>query len=207
MFRRFVDVSSWWGAEDLSQCWAFRQRQIDAVYVLGGLTHADTGRVLVDGADFSAMSDAERTKLRKTKIGFVFQKFNLLPTLDAQTNIKIAQNIAGNKIMTIRNIWRNDAAAGDLKRMVHRPGRTFRRRTTARGTGARADQQACDRARRRTYGQSRYEEFRCGAEPASTINKDLGQTVLMITHNPEAAAYADRAIHMRDGEIVEMSAV
>src|SRR6476660_1146805 len=64
-------------------------------YMLGGLTRADGGRVVIDGDDFSKLSDAERTRMRKRKIGFVFQKFNLLPTLSARLNIEIAQNIAG----------------------------------------------------------------------------------------------------------------
>src|SRR5246500_1886661 len=64
-------------------------------YLLGGLTRADGGRVVIDGDDFAQLSDAERTQLRKRKIGFVFQKFNLLPTLDARSNIAIAQEIAG----------------------------------------------------------------------------------------------------------------
>src|SRR5216110_3159275 len=64
-------------------------------YILGGLTRADGGRVLIDGADFAKMSDGERTRLRRSKIGFVFQKFNLLPTLDAASNIDIAHDIAG----------------------------------------------------------------------------------------------------------------
>src|SRR5437879_9286367 len=61
-------------------------------YLLGGLTRATDGKVMIDGDDFSKLSDAERTRLRNTKIGFVFQKFNLLPTLDAETNIEIAQD-------------------------------------------------------------------------------------------------------------------
>src|SRR5581483_1208390 len=65
-------------------------------YLLGGLTRADSGRVLIDGADFACLSDGERTRMRKNKIGFLFQKFNLLPTLDALSNITIAQDIAGN---------------------------------------------------------------------------------------------------------------
>src|SRR6476620_7683015 len=65
-------------------------------YLLGGLTQADSGRVIVDGDDFAKLSDAQRTRMRKKKIGFVFQKFNLLPTLDAQTNIDVAVDIAGN---------------------------------------------------------------------------------------------------------------
>src|SRR5246127_1204569 len=60
-------------------------------YLLGGLTRADGGSVVLDGEDFAALSDAERTRMRKRKIGFVFQKFNLLPTLDARSNILIAQ--------------------------------------------------------------------------------------------------------------------
>src|SRR5512135_3473976 len=64
-------------------------------YLLGGLTQADSGRVVIDGADFARLSDAERTRMRKKKIGFVFQKFNLLPTLDARSNIEIARDIAG----------------------------------------------------------------------------------------------------------------
>src|SRR3979490_1389180 len=65
-------------------------------YLLGGLTRADSGSVVLDGDDFAKLSDAERTRMRKRKIGFVFQKFNLLPTLDARSNIIIAQEIANN---------------------------------------------------------------------------------------------------------------
>src|SRR6202041_4032357 len=64
-------------------------------YLLGGLTRADSGSVVLDGDDFAALSDGERTRMRKRKIGFVFQKFNLLPTLDARSNIAIAQEISG----------------------------------------------------------------------------------------------------------------
>src|ERR1700690_2273517 len=65
-------------------------------YLLGGLSRADSGKVVMDGDDFAKLSDAERTRMRKRKIGFVFQKFNLLPTLDARSNIAIAQEISGN---------------------------------------------------------------------------------------------------------------
>src|SRR6202048_699220 len=65
-------------------------------YVLGGLTRGDSGKVIIDGINFTELSDAARTRMRKSKIGFVFQKFNLLPTLDARSNIAIAQEISGN---------------------------------------------------------------------------------------------------------------
>src|SRR5881398_2405799 len=91
-------------------------------YLLGGLTRADSGHVIIDGADFATLSDAERTRMRKRKIGFVFQKFNLLPTLDARSNIEIALDIAGtdgardaayfNKIVGLLGI---------AKRLHHRP--------------------------------------------------------------------------------------
>src|SRR5215471_10102902 len=64
-------------------------------YLLGGLTKADSGKVIIDGVDFTSLSDAARTRMRKSKIGFVFQKFNLLPTLDARSNIDVAVDIAG----------------------------------------------------------------------------------------------------------------
>src|SRR5690242_937304 len=67
-------------------------------YLLGGLTRPDGGRVVIDGDDFAKLSDAERTRMRKRKIGFVFQKFNLLPTLGARSNIEIALDIAGTEM-------------------------------------------------------------------------------------------------------------
>src|SRR5258708_115660 len=76
-------------------------------YLLGGLTRADSGHVMVDGDDFAKLSDAERTRMRKSKIGFVFQKFNLLPTLSAQSNIDIALDIALN-VGSRLNFWKTN---------------------------------------------------------------------------------------------------
>src|ERR1700726_2908109 len=66
-------------------------------YLLGGLTRATEGRVVIDGIDFATLSDSERTQLRKRRIAFVFQKFNLLPTLSAMGNIEIAYSVSGRK--------------------------------------------------------------------------------------------------------------
>ena len=171
-------------------------------YVLGGLTRADSGRVLVDGADFTAMSDAERTRLRKSKIGFVFQKFNLLPTLDAQGNIDIAKDIAGNNNHDAAYVQRINELLGIAKRMQHRPaelsGGEQQRVALAR---ALINKPAIILADEPT-GNLDTKNSDAVLSLLRQSNKDLGQTVLMITHNPEAAAYADRAIHMRDGEIV-----
>src|SRR5512138_3002808 len=91
-------------------------------YMLGGLTRADSGRVIVDGDDFAALTDAERTRMRKKKIGFVFQKFNLLPTLDARGNIDIARDIAGaNANNDSAYFQRIVGLLGVDRRLDHRP--------------------------------------------------------------------------------------
>ena len=170
-------------------------------YVLGGLTRATTGRVLVDGADFGALSDAERTRMRKRKIGFVFQKFNLLPTLDARSNIVIAGDIAGN---------RGDPAyfdkitrlLGIQERLAHRPaelsGGEQQRVALAR---ALVNHPALVLADEPT-GNLDSRNSQAVLEMLRQSNQELGQTVLMITHNPQAAEIGDRIIHMRDGSIV-----
>src|SRR5579864_3236533 len=91
-------------------------------YLLGGLTHADSGRVVIDGADFARLSDAQRTQMRKRKIGFVFQKFNLLPTLDAYSNIAIAKDIAGTNSKKEDELFKRIVEMlGIAHRLRHRP--------------------------------------------------------------------------------------
>src|SRR6202522_1544192 len=90
-------------------------------YLLGGLARADSGHVMVDGDDFAQLSDAERTRMRKRKIGFVFQKFNLLPTLDARSNIAMAQEISGNGSRDPAFFTRICDLLGITKRLNHRP--------------------------------------------------------------------------------------
>src|ERR1051326_1426670 len=92
-------------------------------YMLGGLTYATSGRVIVDGDDFARLSDAQRTRMRKSKIGFVFQKFNLLPTLNARMNIKIAEDIAGRDGAGSNQKWFEEITRllGIADRLEHRP--------------------------------------------------------------------------------------
>jgi putative ABC transport system ATP-binding protein len=170
-------------------------------YMLGGLTGADSGRVLIDGVDFAHLSDAERTRLRKEKIGFVFQKFNLLPTLDARGNIEIAANIGAKKIDSAYF----DKIVGLLgieKRLDHRPaelsGGEQQRAALAR---ALINKPAIVLADEPT-GNLDSKNSDVVLSMLRQSNKELGQTVLMITHNPEAAAYGDRILHMRDGALV-----
>ncbi len=172
-------------------------------YILGGLTNADKGHVSIDGVDFTSLSDAARTKMRKLKIGFVFQKFNLLPTLSAQGNIDIAQDIAGaSAIHDPEHIERITQLLGIDKRMMHRPsemsGGEQQRVALAR---ALVNKPAIVLADEPT-GNLDSKNSEIVLNMLRQSNKELGQTVLMITHNPEAAEYGDRIIHMRDGAIV-----
>jgi len=173
-------------------------------YLLGGLTRADSGHVMVDGADFATLSDAERTRMRKRKIGFVFQRFNLLPTLDARSNINIALDIAGAN--GNRDAGYFDKIVGLLgleKRLPHRPSEL---------SGGEQQRVALARALINKPAIVLADEPTGNLDSANSAivlkmlrhsNQELGQTVLMITHNPEAAEYGDRVIHMRDGQIVE----
>jgi putative ABC transport system ATP-binding protein len=172
-------------------------------YLLGGLTRADSGHVMVDGDDFAKLSDAERTRMRKSKIGFVFQKFNLLPTLSARSNIDIALDIAG--INGSRDdVYFNQIVGllGLEKRLPHRPselsGGEQQRVALAR---ALINKPAIVLADEPT-GNLDSKNSEIVLNMLRHSNRELGQTVLMITHNPEAAAYGDRIIHMRDGAIV-----
>ena len=90
-------------------------------YLLGGLTRADGGSVVLDGDDLATLSDAQRTRMRKRKIGFVFQKFNLLSTLDARSNIAIAREISGNGEGDPAHFNRITDLLGLTKRLGHRP--------------------------------------------------------------------------------------
>ena len=173
-------------------------------YILGGLTRATSGRVLIDGSDFAQLSDAKRTALRKSRIGFVFQKFNLLPTLDAMTNIAIAHEIGGRNGGMDRAYFDKIVELLGLKgRLHHRPselsGGEQQRVALARALINRPALILADEP----TGNLDTKNSNVVLNMLRHSNQELGQTVLMITHNPEAAAIGDRIIHMRDGEIVE----
>ncbi|HMD43249.1 MAG TPA: ABC transporter ATP-binding protein [Candidatus Acidoferrum sp.] len=172
------------------------------LYVIGGLASTSKGKVFVDGNDLSAMTDAERTKLRRSKIGFVFQRFNLLPTLTAKGNIAIAQYIHGDGF----DPHRFDVVTKMLGlegRLHHRP---------AEMSGGEQQRVAIARAiinepkillADEPTGNLDTKNSDIVLEMLRRLNKDLGQTVVMITHNPEATTYFDRVVHMRDGVIVD----
>jgi putative ABC transport system ATP-binding protein len=176
------------------------------LHVIGGLAQATRGRVLLDGNDLSAMSDSARTLLRRHKVGFVFQRFNLLPTLDAYHNIALAQHIHGNGFDPHRFQVVADLL-GLSERLHHKPselsGGEQQRVALARAIISEPKIVLADEPTGNLDTKS--SESVLGL--LRQLNKDLGQTIVMITHNPEAAAYGNRILHMRDGLVVNGSAI
>ena len=175
------------------------------LYVLGGLTPPSSGRVLVDGNDLGQMGDSERTLLRRRKIGFVFQRFNLLPTLSAYGNIAIAQHIQGDGFDPHRfEVTVN--LLGLKERLHHRPselsGGEQQRVALARAVVSDPKIVLADEP----TGNLDSQNSETVLTMLKDLNQELGQTLIMITHNPEAAAYAGRIVHMRDGRILEPAA-
>ncbi len=176
-------------------------------HVLGGLTQATTGSVTIDGIDLAPLSDAARTRLRKAKIGFVFQRFNLLPTLSAMGNIEIAHEISGSKIPLDRPLLTHlTDLLGISGRLDHRPnelsGGEQQRVAIARALITRPAIVLADEP----TGNLDTKNSDAVLGMLRTSSRELNQTVLMITHNPEAAAIADRILHMRDGQITHIEA-
>ena len=172
-------------------------------YLLGGLTRATSGRVVIDGVDFATLDDSQRTRLRKHRIGFVFQKFNLLPTLSAMGNIEIAYTVSGRKEPLDRTYLEHLSDMLAIKgRLKHRPselsGGEQQRVAIARALITRPAIVLADEP----TGNLDTKNSDAVLHMLMRSNRELGQTTLMITHNPEAAAVASRILHMRDGEIV-----
>ncbi len=178
-------------------------------YILGGLTHATSGSVHIDGTDFATLSDGERTKMRRAKIGFVFQRFNLLPTLSAMGNIEIAHDIANLGAATKKEL--DKPLLDHLTQMLGIEGRLDHRPNELSG----GEQQRVAIAR----ALITHPAIVLADEPTGNLDtknseavlgmlrkssRELNQTVLMITHNIEAAQIADRILHMRDGEITHI---
>jgi putative ABC transport system ATP-binding protein len=172
------------------------------LHVIGGLSSATRGRVLLDGNDLAALSDAERTRLRRHKVGFIFQKFNLLPTLNARDNIALAQHIHGDGFDPHRFeiITTMLGLAGRLK---HKPSEL---------SGGEQQRVAIARAIINEPKIVLADEPTGNLDTKSSdnvlnmlqhLNREMGQTIVMITHNPDAAAYGNRVLHMRDGQVVD----
>jgi putative ABC transport system ATP-binding protein len=170
------------------------------MHCLAGLDTATSGSVRIGGTELSGLSDRQLTLLRRTKVGFVFQSFNLLPTLTAAQNIRLPLDLAGSK--PDPHWW--DTIIGTLKladRLGHRPselsGGQQQRVACARALISRPDVIFADEPTGNLDSTS-------GAEVLSFLRtsvRELGQTVIMVTHDPLAASYADRVIFLADGQL------
>ncbi|CAM2807336.1 ABC transporter ATP-binding protein [Prescottella defluvii] len=172
------------------------------MHCLAGLDAASSGSVLIGATDLTTLSDKQMTQLRRDRIGFVFQAFNLVPTLTALENITLPLDIAGRKA---DQQWLDTVIdrLGLRDRLDHRPGEL---------SGGQQQRVACARA---LAGQP---EIIFGDEPTGNLDSsssgevlsilraavdEFGQTVVIVTHDPRAASFADRVVFLADGRIVD----
>ena len=170
-------------------------------HIIGGLTPPTGGQVRVGDEDLSTMTDAERTAMRKRTVGFVFQKFNLLPNLTARDNIAVARHIAGLPGETDGSFQELLRVLGIAERLDHKPnalsGGEQQRVAIARALVKRPTILLADEP----TGNLDSANSTAVLEILRDLNRRTGQTILMITHNPEAAAYGHSILTMRDGKI------
>jgi putative ABC transport system ATP-binding protein len=172
-------------------------------HIIGGLTPPTGGSLRVADQDLASLTDAGRTSLRKKTVGFVFQKFNLLPNLTARDNIGVARYIAGANGPASKEFEEVLRLLGIDRRLDHKPnalsGGEQQRVAIARAI---VNHPAILLADEPT-GNLDTENSKAVLDILRGLNQRLGQTILMITHNPEAAAFAHRTIRMRDGRIID----
>jgi len=172
------------------------------LHCLAGLDSLTSGRILVGDVDLSSLSDKQLTLLRRDRIGFVFQSFNLVPTLSAAENITLPLSLAGRRAEAT---WLDEivATVGLADRLRHRPselsGGQQQRVAVARALVSRPQIILADEPTGNL-------DSRAGAEILGFLRRavtELGQTVVMVTHDPIAAGYADAALFLADGRLVD----
>jgi len=172
------------------------------LHLMGGLMQPTAGRILVEGICISAVSDVERTRIRRYKMGFVFQSYNLLNTLTARQNIALAQRIHGNGFDEEGSARQMLRLLGVEDKMDHKPselsGGEQQRVAIARAVVNRPPLLLADEP----TGSLDSENSRMVLDMLQELNQSSGQTIIIITHDPEAASTADRVLEMRDGKIV-----
>jgi len=171
------------------------------MHCLAGLDHITDGQVFLGGVEISSLPDRDLTRIRRDRVGFIFQSFNLLPTLTAEQNILLPLELAGRK--PDRAFFDQLVSSlGIADRLTHRPsqlsGGQQQRVAIARAMITRPDVIFADEptgALDSKTGAQLLEYLR-------SCSRDFGQTIIMVTHDPKAAAYADRALVLLDGRIV-----
>jgi putative ABC transport system ATP-binding protein len=172
------------------------------LHLLGGLMQPTSGKVIIDGIDISKLTDAERTAVRRKKIGYVFQRFNLLPTLSAKGNIELAKKIHGNGHISGNGVSGILSMLGLSEKINFRPaelsGGEQQRVAIARAVINRPSIILADEP----TGSLDSRNSRNVLQMLRDLNEKLNQTIVMITHDSEAASTASRVIEMKDGQIL-----
>jgi putative ABC transport system ATP-binding protein len=172
------------------------------MHCMAALDSATAGQLFVGDIELTTLSDAELTRLRRDKIGFVFQAYNLVPTLTAQENITLPLDIAGTKV---DQEWFDTVVStvGLGDRLGHKPnelsGGQQQRVACARALASRPDIVFADEPTGNL-------DSRSGAEVLGFLRRsvrEFGQTIVMVTHDPNAASYADHVLFLADGQIVD----
>ena len=172
------------------------------MHCLAGLDTLTSGKVFVDGTDLSELNDRALTVLRREQVGFIFQAYNLIPTLTALENITLPLDLGG---VDVDETWLNEVVTAVKleSRLTHRPselsGGQQQRVAVARALASRPKIIFADEPTGNL-------DSRSGAEILSFMRHavtDLGQTIVMVTHDPVAAAYADRVVFLADGKVVD----
>jgi putative ABC transport system ATP-binding protein len=175
------------------------------MHILAGLDRPTAGTVELDGVEITALDDGELTKLRRDKLGFVFQFFNLLPVLTAEENMLLPLSIAGRKP---DREWLDQlvATVGLQDRRAHRPaelsGGQQQRVAVARALLSKPAVVFADEPTGNL-------DSKASADVLALLRRavdEFGQTVIMVTHDPAAAAHADRLVTLRDGKLVHDAA-
>ena len=170
------------------------------LHCLAGLDKVTSGSILINGIDLASLNDKELTKMRRDSFGFVFQAFNLIPTLTAEENITLPSSIAGRKP---EDEWVEQVIdAMDIgDRLGHRPnelsGGQQQRVAAARAMASKPEVIFADEPSGNLDSKSSKELLVF----MKSIVEDLNQTIVMVTHDPYAASYAQRVIMLKDGEI------
>ena len=172
------------------------------MHCMAGLDRPTSGQSLISGHDIGKLDDAGLTQLRRDRIGFVFQSFNLVPTLSAEENIKLPADLAGRKVdQAWLDYLVSQLGIGD--RLGHRPNEM---------SGGQQQRVACARA------LISKPDLIFADEPTGNLDSnasagmlaflrrsvdELGQSIVMVTHDPRSAAYADRVLFLADGKVVD----
>ncbi len=170
------------------------------MHCLAGLDSPTSGSVVIDGQEISRMSQRRLTALRRTRVGFVFQAYNLVPTLTAAENITLPLDIARTRV---DRDWFDEVttAVGPHRPPAPPPLRAVGRAAAARRVRAGARVTALDRVRRRADRQPRLTLRREVLAFLRRSVDELDQTVVMVTHDPRAASYAHRVVFLADGRL------